>query len=106
MDHYTKTKRVQDILQKNIDLNGPSMEVDVAIEEMSELTKELVKHRRGRKNLLNIAEEIADVEIMMEQLKMIFKCHGLVAEQLDAKVEHIREELCKAGIVVKGGAFG
>lgn len=104
--NFLVTKRVQDILQKNIDLHGPSMEVDVAIEEMSELTKELVKHRRGRKNLLNIAEEIADVEIMLEQLKMIFKCHGLVAEQLDAKVEHIRDELCKAGVVLKGGGAG
>lgn len=94
---FIDTKRVQDILQKNIDLNGPSMEVDVAIEEMSELTKELVKHRRGRMNLLNIAEEIAHVEIMMEQLKMIFGCHGLVAEQQDITVERIRDELRKAG---------
>ena len=99
MEHYTKTQRVQDILQKNIDLHGASMEVDVAIEEMSELTKELIKHRRGRMNLLQIAEEIAHVEIMMEQLKMIFGLHGYVAEQLDITVERIRDELRMAGIM-------
>lgn len=99
MEHYSKTKRVQDILQKNIKLNGPSMEIDVAIEEMSELTKELIKHRRGQKNIPHIAEEIAHVEIMMEQLKMIFCCRDLVAEQQDITVERIRDGLCKAGIV-------
>lgn len=101
---YLSSKPVQEILQKNIALHGPAMEVDVAIEEMSELTKELIKHRRGQKNILHIAEEIAHVEIMMEQLKMIFGCHDLVAEQVDMTMERIREGLCKAGIVVKGGA--
>lgn len=98
MDHYTKTKRVQDIFRKNIDLHGSAMEVDVAIEEMSELTKELIKHRRGQKNILHIAEEIAHVEIMMEQLKMIFGCHDLVAEQMDMTVERMRDGLTNAGI--------
>ena len=97
-NHYTKTRRVQEILQKNIDLNGARMEVDVAIEEMSELTKELCKHRRGEKNILHIAEEIADVEIMLEQLKMIFKCRDIVAEQMDVKIERIRDGLVNAGI--------
>ena len=96
---FINTKRVQEILQKNINLHGPGMEVDVAIEEMSELTKELIKHRRGHKNIPHIAEEIAHVEIMMEQLKMIFCCRDLVAEQLDLTVEEIRDGLCKAGIV-------
>ena len=101
---YLSSKPVQEILQKNIALHGLAMEVDVAIEEMSELTKELIKHRRGQKNILHIAEEIAHVEIMMEQLKMIFGCHDLVAEQVDITIERIRDGLCKAGIVVKGGA--
>ena len=34
----------------------------VAIEEMSELTKELCKNGRGQENTNHIAEEIADVE--------------------------------------------
>ena len=99
MEHYTKTKRVQDILQKNIKINGPQMEIDVAIEEMSELTKELIKHRRGHKNIPHIAEEIAHVEIMMEQLKMIFCCSLIVAEQQELTIEEIRDGLCKAGIM-------
>lgn len=39
---------------------------------MAELTKELSKNIRGQDNDLGIAEEVADVEIMLEQLKIIF----------------------------------
>lgn len=50
--------------------NGP--QVDMAIEEMSELTKELLKDRRGKENRSDIVMEMADVYIMLEQLKFIF----------------------------------
>lgn len=51
---------------------GNDPQVDVAIEEMSELIKELLKKRRGKKNRSMIADEMADVYIMLEQLKFIF----------------------------------
>ena len=104
MPKYMKVTPVQEIFQKNIALHGTTMEVDVAIEEMSELTKELIKHRRGHKNILHIAEEIAHVEIMMEQIKMVFDCHDLVAEQTGITIDRIRDGLLKAGVMVKGGA--
>lgn len=40
----------------------------IAIEEMSELTKELSKNLRGEDNVTYIAEECADVLIMIEQI--------------------------------------
>lgn len=96
MSKITNIKWVREILQKNIDRNGVRTEVDVAIEEMAELTKELCKHRRGSQNILNIAEEIADVAIMLEQLTMIFGCSVSVAEQLEAKISRISRNLRKA----------
>lgn len=51
---------------------GNNPQVDVAIEEMSELIKELLKNRRGEENRSMIADEMADVYIMIEQLKFIF----------------------------------
>lgn len=57
-------------LRKAIETYGISAQVDVAIEEMAELTQALIHDRRGR--LSNIPEEIADVEIMLQQLKMYF----------------------------------
>lgn len=48
----------------------------VAIEELSELAKALCKYLRGNNdqpmNIDSIIEEIADVEIMLEQVKMYF----------------------------------
>lgn len=51
---------------------GNIPQVDIAIEEMSELIKELLKNRRGEENRSMIADEMADVYIMLEQLKFIF----------------------------------
>lgn len=51
---------------------GNNEQVDIAIEEMNELIKELLKNRRGEENRSMIADEMADVYIMLEQLKFIF----------------------------------
>ena len=47
-------------------------QIVVAIEELSELQKELCKHLRDKTNMQNIIEEIADVVIMVEQLCIYF----------------------------------
>ena len=58
-------------LQTIIDKYG-DLQITVAIEELSELTKELCKKQRGKDNVNLILEEIADVFIMLEQLKLLF----------------------------------
>lgn len=63
---------------------GNDPQVDVAIEEMSELIKELLKKRRGKKNRSMIADEMADVYIMLEQLKFIF---GINENELKVNAE-------------------
>ena len=68
----------QEVLKKALRKNGIDMQRAVAIEEMSELTKELCKSKRGLDRRLEIAEEIADVEIMLEQLKMYYVLHNEV----------------------------
>ena len=45
---------------------------DVAIEEMSELIKEIVKDKRGLTDRNHLLEELVDVEIMLLQLKKIY----------------------------------
>ena len=63
---------------------GNNAQVDIAIEEMSELIKELLKNRRGEENRIMIADEMADVYIMLEQLKFIF---GINETELKVNVE-------------------
>lgn len=68
------------IMKRAIDTYGERAQCDVAIEEMAELTKALLKTRRMSDNdhaaqqraISNVIEEIADVEIMISQLKIIY----------------------------------
>lgn len=64
-------------------------------EEMAELQKELCKHARGKENRAQIAEEIADVQIMLEQMELLHDCEGLVAgfkaQKLDRLEKRLRE---------------
>ena len=50
-------------------------QIYVAIEELSELQKEICKALRNQDNTNydNLVEELADVEIMLEQIKIYFE---------------------------------
>lgn len=67
---------------------GEQFQIDKAIEEMSELTQALIKARQDPDNLTeeNVLEEIADVWVMTEQLKLIFKGQEVVEEYIDYKI--------------------
>lgn len=72
---------------------GGAMQTMVCIEEMAELMKELSKHARGEDNTPAIAEEIADVEIMLEQMKLLHNC-GHIAEVYKAeKLERLARRM-------------
>lgn len=51
---------------------GPDNQQKVLLEEMAELTKEICKRWRGADNLEEISEEMADVSIMLDQMKILF----------------------------------
>lgn len=66
----------------------------VAIEELSELQKELCKTLRGNINKENIIEELADVYIMLDQVKIYFSItSNEVKEMIDKKIERTKERL-------------
>lgn len=77
-----------------VDLYGNLPQTDVAIEEMAELTKALIKHRRNptRETLENIREEMADVHIMMGQLKLIY---GNYDEWLEHKLRRLQQRVTR-----------
>lgn len=72
---------------------GSRLQLIVAVEEMSELTKEICKFNRGKVDIPAIAEEIADVTIMLEQLKLIFGCGDEVDKQIDYKIKRLSERM-------------
>ena len=63
-----------EVYQLAINTYGNKNQQAMMIEEMSELTKAISKYWRnpGEEEYTNVLEEMADVEIMLEQMKMIF----------------------------------
>lgn len=59
----------------------------MAIEEMSELTKEICKRRRGNDNREKIIDEIADVKIMITQLEHLLDMSKEVSLRIDYKCQ-------------------
>lgn len=81
------------LYEQAVALFGEDHQIVIAIEEMSELTKALAKYLRYGGNpdiLASIQEERADVEIMLNQLHVIF---GDCSQQECEKLEHLRELL-------------
>lgn len=85
-----------EICRRALEAFGAEAQVIMAIEEMSELTKELCKNGRGQENTTHIAEEIADVEIMLQQMKMLFECAGQVETFRRYKLERLAERIKEA----------
>ena len=87
-------------LQEAVAAYGTHAQVDMAIEEMSELTKALCKERRcgfGQGSRAqahaNIIEEIADVIIMLAQLLIIFDKDREIQKETDYKLNRLAERL-------------
>ena len=72
---------------------GVDAQLTMAVEEMSELTKEICKMKRGKVDFEALADEIADVTIMLEQLKLFFALDDMVCEHMDMKIRRLQDRL-------------
>ena len=68
---------------------GEVIQMAVALEELSECQKEICKFLRGFGNAGNLAEEIADASIMLEQMRYIFGLEEMVNQKMDEKVKRL-----------------
>ena len=93
MDKPLKDWTAKDLYRRAIDTYGPDAQTRMVMEEMAELQKELCKNSRGADNLASIAEEIADVEIMLEQMMVLHDCESLVAGYKKYKLDRLEERL-------------
>ena len=81
------------VFRQALETYGPQAQTMMVLEEMSELSKELCKASRGLGNVEHIAEEIADVQITLEQMIILHKCQGLVDKIRAEKVKRLRRRL-------------
>ena len=74
---------------------GIDAQVTKAVEELAELQKELCRFLIDDGNMEHITEEMADVEIMIEQLKLIFENKRAVKVVKKAKIQRLSDRLDK-----------
>lgn len=83
-------------LERAIETYGKDMQLNVAVEELSELIKEICKNKRGADNRANIIDEMADCYIMLEQLAIIFDIStDEMSVQLDKKFTRLEKRLAE-----------
>lgn len=88
-------KAVKTIYKDALNTWGEIAQLDVAIEEMSELIKEISKHKRGMGDKHHMSEEIADVSIMLEQIIQMFDLEDEVETQKRNKIMRLKSYLQK-----------
>lgn len=95
-------KEIIDTYKQAIETYGERAQKLMAIEEMSELTKEICKDFRGKLNREHLIEEIVDVIITIDQLMMMYKISGEeVGLMRIKKVERLKERLEKQNDEIK-----
>lgn len=99
----------KETMQLAIDSYGRVNQVIKTVEELSELSQALCKSlirlnytkekisleddSKSVDNVDNIFEEMADVEIMLEQCKMMFQCDEKVNKWKQKKIERLEKRL-------------
>lgn len=88
-----KANYPKDIYDTAIEHYGAIAQTIKAIEEMSELMKELCKALALEVDNDHISEEIGDVEIMLEQMKRIYTDDCAVSRWKVKKIQRLRERM-------------
>ncbi|MBW2969444.1 hypothetical protein KY314_05030 [Candidatus Woesearchaeota archaeon] len=74
-----------------LELWGSKFQIMMLFEEIGELQQAISKYGRGKCTALNIAEEIADVEIMLEQMKILFVIDSQTEKAKEKKLLKLEE---------------
>lgn len=91
-----RSKSADRIYREAIETWGEEPQIDMVGEECSELSAEVSRFMRGRSDETDLAEEIADVEIMLEQIRLIIDEKEIEVAK-DRKLRRLRKRLQEAG---------
>ena len=84
----------QEICKAALTTWGKQTQLMMLLEEMSELQKEVLKNiNRNKDNVAAIAEETADVLIMLDQLIVMYDIRDAVGQQVAFKLNRVKEYL-------------
>jgi NTP pyrophosphatase (non-canonical NTP hydrolase) len=83
------------VLDRALATWGRDSQVMLALEEMAELSKELLKNiNRRRDNIKEIAEELADVYVTLEGIENLYGVSDIeISGLMDAKISRLKARL-------------
>lgn len=84
------------ICKRAVETYGKTHQIVICAEELAGLIKELSKNVQDHENLPQIAEKVANVEIMLEQIKIIFDLHKAVSAARLNKLRRLQSMLDKS----------
>jgi len=89
-----KRKEIIDTYKQAIETYGVRAQKLMAIEEMSELTKEICKDFRGKLDREHLVEEVPDVLITIDQLMIMYEISDREIQQMyERKIERLKGRL-------------
>ena len=92
MTQTTHEERLE-VYKEALWMFGQETQLVVALEELSEIQKEICKAMRGFVNPALLAEEVADATIMLEQLRYIFSIDPFVDQMVDTKIRRLVQRI-------------
>jgi NTP pyrophosphatase (non-canonical NTP hydrolase) len=91
--------KLKSICKEALDTFGLDKQVDMCIEECAELQNALMKFRRGRATLEDVRTEIADVQIMCDQMSIAFGEKETLVEKCE-KLERLAHRISEYQVKV------
>lgn len=77
------------VLMDSLSINGPNRQIRKTMEEMAELQEALCKCADDRDTVDHVAEEIADVYIMLQQMTILHGCGDAVEKWYKFKIDRM-----------------
>ena len=88
------TEEQLDVLKRAIQTYGETSQEIVAMEECGELIQSISKNFRGVGKVEDVVEELADVLIMIEQLKVIYHIEDKeIYDAIEFKVNRLKRRI-------------
>jgi len=81
----------QEIYETAVRLWGKQFQTDMMIEEASELTKIILKERRGKAFIAEIIEEMVDCQIMINQMRIIYNDESMWNRMMTHKLSRLQQ---------------
>ena len=75
---------------------GAEAQIKMLFEEIGELMTAICQYSRGRDKIAHVAEEIADVRIMLDQMAILFDCEDEVERQRRYKLRRLEQRIEEA----------